>query len=154
MGKQVAVVALGLLAALPADADPRIANKGTATAPANIVGVYERVPGEPAKELTEDKSSSCRDPARSFIQKTADGVSRVAVSANSITINNGKSNGITFATSDAVISNVVIDRDDRWTTALRLMVLPSGALVITYNKVERETADWCSDTWGVMIKRK
>ena len=32
-------------------------------------------------------------------------------------------------------------------------MLQSGGLLITYNKVERETADWCSDTWGVLLER-
>jgi len=123
------------------------------TAPKSLIGTYERVAGEAPHQIDEGKGNSCGDDVSALIQKTVDNVSRVIVVSNSITMNNGKASTITFATKDAVVSNVVTDRDDRFTTALRISVLGSGALVVTRNRVERETADWCSDTWGVLLQR-
>ncbi len=136
----------------PALADTPGAAKGPPATPTKLIGTYERTPAHPAHDLTVDKANSCGEAARGAILKMAESVSRVTVLANSITINNGKPTPIKFATQEAVVSNTVLDRDDRFTTALRIMFL-GDALTFTYNKVERETADWCSDSWGVLVRK-
>lgn len=140
------VVLVGLVVAGSASADgPR------KTAPAKLVGSYHRKPGEGPAELTADKGSTCGDEARDALRKVAERVSRVVVQPNAIKINTGAPNPLTLATDVAVIANVVAEHDARFTSAFRFMVLEAGALTVTYNKVERETADWCSDTWGVEL---
>jgi hypothetical protein len=146
--QKLTIVLTGLMTASSARADPP-----TKSAPPKLQGTYERVLSEAAHEMTEDKGSSCGDEPRAAIRKIAENVSSVTVLANSIAVNKGRPSAITFASSDVVVSNVVVDRDEKFTTALRLVVLDSGALVITRNRVERETADWCSDSFGVMIHR-
>jgi hypothetical protein len=139
----------GLLAMSMARADPPAPAK---VAPSKVIGQYRRVPGDP-ENLTSDKASTCGEEASTFIRKMADKVGLFTVQANSVKINDGKSNPIVFVTNDHVISNVILDRDDRWTTALRIMFIGNKALILQYNKVERETADWCSDSWGVLLQR-
>lgn len=82
----------------------------------------------------------------------AEHVSHVGVQRDTLTVNK-TANPITFATDEAVIANVVGGRHPRAVDAFRFGFLESGGMTITYNQVNPETADWCSDTWGVLLVR-